>query len=167
MLCQDCQKREAVVHLTQISGNTTKALDLCAECAERRGFENPLAPQPFHLGDFLKSMAETSLTTSAGGQQELKCEKCGLTFEEFSTTGRFGCGGCYTAFHAPLDELLRKIHSSNRHRGKLPWGSPDKMKPLMEERKLQEELRDAVQAENFELAAELRDRLRSINASGH
>jgi protein arginine kinase activator len=167
MLCQDCQKKEAIIHLTQITGNETTVLDLCADCAARRGFENPLANSPFPLGDFLASMVEKSLTKSTGSQQQLKCDKCGLTFAEFSKTGRFGCGGCYAAFHAPLDDLLRKIHGSNRHTGKLPWGSPDKMKPLLEERKLQEELRDAVKAENFELAAELRDRLKSLSTSGH
>jgi len=166
MLCQDCQKNEATIHLTQIVGNDTSVLDLCAECATRRGFENPLKNAPFPLGDFLTSMVEKTLTEGIDKQQQLVCQKCGLTFSEFSKTGRFGCGGCYSAFHAPLDDLLRKVHGSNRHSGKLPWGSPDKMKPLKEERKLQEELRDAVQSENFELAAELRDRIKGIVPSG-
>jgi protein arginine kinase activator len=167
MLCEDCHEREATVHLTQITGNKKSVLNLCPECAEKRGFSNPLKSIPFPLGDFLSSMVEKVYPGGSEAMEKLVCTGCGLRFSEFAKSGRLGCGKCYETFHTQIDDLLRKIHGSARHAGKLPSGSPEKMEPLKEERRLQEALRRAVQAENFEEAAEIRDRLKEIASDKH
>jgi len=166
-LCEDCHEREATIHLTQVVGNKQIVLNLCSQCAAKRGFDNPLKNVPFPLGDFLSSMVEKSPSGDSEALQKLVCSGCGMTFSEFRNTGRFGCGKCYEAFHAQLDELLRKVHGANRHSGKFPSGSPERMQPLREERKLQEELRSAIETEDFEKAAELRDRLKAMTADKH
>jgi protein arginine kinase activator len=167
MLCEDCHEREANVHLTQVVNDKKSVLNLCLECADKRGFSNPLKNVPFPLGDFLSSMVDSPRSDRTGQIQQITCLGCGLTFGEFSKYGRLGCGKCYEAFRTQLEQLLRKIHGSSRHCGKLPAGSPEKMVPLIEERKLQEELRRAVEEEKFELAAELRDRLKTVGIERH
>ena len=162
MLCEDCKEREANIHFTQVVNDEKTVINLCSSCAEKRGFQNPLKNIPFPLGDFLASIVETS--DSPETLRSIVCPKCGLTFEQFSKIGRMGCGDCYAAFGTHLDELLRKIHGANRHSGKLPSLDPEKMAPLQEERKLREALRLAIEREDFEKAAELRDELKELFA---
>jgi len=162
MLCEFCKKREAVMHITVVDKGVKMGVNICAQCAKERNAESPAKPFPFPLSDFLASMVETSSDDSL---RQISCPNCGLTFDEFARTGHFGCGECYAAFGTHLDGLLRKIHGANRHDGKLPSMDPEKMLPLQEERKLREELRRAIEREDFEKAAELRDELKELTAN--
>jgi protein arginine kinase activator len=167
MLCQDCKKNESTVHLTQIVNNKKIVLNLCKACAEKRGFHSPFENVPFPLAEFVTGMMDTG-KSGAGNKklkalQSKKCPSCGLTFEALGKTGRFGCGKCYTAFGSDMKDLLRKIHGSNEHRGKVPAAVSDAMKPLREDRRLREELRRAIENEDFEAAAVLRDKIRDIS----
>jgi protein arginine kinase activator len=162
MLCQDCNKNEATVHVAHVINNQKVILNLCEECATRRGFTNPLKNAPFPLADFLSSMVgESSLATSEK-IRESSCSKCGLTFATFAKTGRLGCGACFEAFREPLSDLLRKIHGSHIHRGKRPTGRAADMEPLKEESRLREELQKAISTEDFEKAAQIRDLLKEV-----
>ncbi|MGB8656970.1 MAG: UvrB/UvrC motif-containing protein [Candidatus Zixiibacteriota bacterium] len=162
MLCQDCGKKEAVFHLTQVVDDQKVALNLCKECADKRGFRNPLEGVPFPLAEFLASMLSQSGIQKTDTQPQLVCSACGMSFSDFTQSGRLGCGKCYVTFKSQLDDLLRKVHGSTEHRGKFPSATLDVMKPLREERKLQEELKRAIQDEDFEKAAQIRDRLKGI-----
>lgn len=164
MLCQDCNKRKASFHITQIINNQKAMLNLCHECAEKRGIHNPIQGMPFPLGELLASMTSTQPAgeKKRGKTADPKCPGCGMSFSEFGKTGRFGCGHCYSAFRPQLTDLLRKIHGSNQHQGKSPSAKSEKLQPLREERKLQDELRRAIASEDFEKAALLRDRLRTL-----
>jgi protein arginine kinase activator len=162
MLCQDCGKKEAVVHLTQVINEEKVVLNLCRECAEKRGFRNPLEGVPFPLAEFLASMLSQAQVPKLGKQPHLVCSACGISFSDFAQSGRLGCGNCYLTFRNQLNDLLRKIHGSTQHQGKLPQAAGDVMKPLREERKLQEELKRAVQEEDFEKAAQIRDKLKTL-----
>jgi protein arginine kinase activator len=167
MLCEDCQEHEATIHFTHIADNKKQVLNLCAECAEKRGFHNPLQSMTFPLGDFLASMVEKAYPGGSEEAKHVECPGCGLTLAEFAKTGIVGCGKCYEAFHEQTDDLLRKIHGQSRHTGKMPSGSPERMEPLKEERRLQEALRKAIETEDFEHAAEIRDRLKELASERH
>jgi protein arginine kinase activator len=162
MLCQDCKKNEATIRLTQIIQNKKVELNLCKTCAEKRGFHNPFEKIPFPLAEFLTGMLRENTKQYGENMQELKCPNCGFTFGDFSKTGRLGCGSCYTAFRTQLKDLLRKVHGSHEHHGKTPATSLDELKPIREERKLKEQLRKAIETENFEEAAQIRDRLKEL-----
>ncbi len=164
MLCQDCGKREATVHLTQVINDEKVELHLCRECAEKRRFHTPFEGVPFPLAEFLASMLDQSLIKKPGKVSDKKCSTCGMHFSDFSKTGRLGCGNCYTTFRGQLNDLLRKIHGSTKHQGKVPYMPGDVMKPLREGRKLQEELKKAVKEEDFEKAAQLRDRIKALSS---
>ncbi|MBD3167903.1 MAG: hypothetical protein GF307_00375 [candidate division Zixibacteria bacterium] len=162
MLCQDCNKNEATIHLTQIVDNEKVDLNLCKSCAEKRGFHNPFEKIPFPLAEFLTGMLRERGDKTGTQLQALKCPNCGFTFGDFSKSGRLGCGSCYTAFRTQLKDLLRKVHGSSEHHGKTPSTTVEELKPIRKERKLKEELRKAIEEENFEEAARLRDKLKEI-----
>lgn len=172
MLCQDCKKREAQVHLTQITNNEKRSLSLCKECASVRGFHSPLDNVPFPLAEILSGMAqEFNLPNKkAEFKDTASCSECGMTFEEFTRQGRFGCGKCYDAFRSNLEMIMRKIHGSSLHRGTIPDFSESESSastpiPVQEEERLETELKKAIEAEDFERAAELRDKLKSLRNS--
>ncbi|HXF95765.1 MAG TPA: UvrB/UvrC motif-containing protein, partial [Gemmatimonadales bacterium] len=115
------------------------------------------------LGGFITAMgkgAAALLPTPADG---LRCGSCGGTLRDFRESGRLGCAQCYTAFDFHLRDLLRRLHGSSHHTGEryaAPGeGEMDPRRTLLE---LKEQLRRAVESENFELAAELRDRIRVL-----
>ena len=165
MKCHDCGERDGKVHLTQIVNNEKVVFHLCRECAAKRGFHSPLDNIPFPLANFLSGM----LTKEEPGHPEqttvgpdLVCPNCGLSFEEFSRLGRFGCGQCYKTFRDKLQGLLRKIHGSSLHRGKLPPMLSEEGTVIREHERLEEELKRAIDDEDFERAADLRDKLKSL-----
>jgi protein arginine kinase activator len=162
MLCQDCHKKEATVRVTREIDKQKIDLHLCAECAEKRGFRNPLEGVPFPLAEFLSGMLVQSKTKKTEKTAEERCSVCGMSFSDFSKVGRLGCGNCYLTFRGQLNDLLRKVHGSTTHRGKSPHSGKDVMRPLWEESKLHEELKRAIQDEDFEKAAELRDRIKAL-----
>lgn len=164
MLCQDCKERSATVHFTHIVNNEKTVLSLCKECAAKRGFHSPLDNNiPFPLAEILDGFIKQQFPEKGKTPMpDLKCPGCGLTFEKFAAKGRFGCGECYNTFRARLATIMRKIHGSSLHKGKLPSGSDEKDSPVMEEERLEEELKKAIDTEDFERAADLRDKLKDL-----
>ena len=171
MQCQDCKKNEAHVHLTQIVNNEKTALSLCKECAAARGFHSPLDNAPFPLAEILSGLAKnTGSSHKQISADKLVCKRCGQTFDEFTRQGRFGCGECYNAFRPRLESIMRKIHGASLHRGLQPdiahiEENNTDIVPVKEETRLETELRKAVESEDFERAAELRDKLQSVRDS--
>jgi protein arginine kinase activator len=167
MICQDCNKNEATIHLTQIVNNEKVVLNLCKDCAEKRGFHSPFEQIPFPLADIVSGMVGPSKSKKKDGSSkdlrpDLKCPNCGLTFAEFGRIGRLGCAECYRAFRPELNNLLRRIHGSAEHRGLAAETTTEDLHGLREEKRLRDELRKAIEEENFEMAAELRDQIREL-----
>lgn len=163
MLCDNCKERDAVINLTQVEHDSKVTLHLCEQCAQDKGVETGVAVLKSPLGGFITAMgkgAANVLPTPADG---LRCPSCGGTLKDFRESGRLGCAQCYVAFEGHLRDLLRRLHGSSQHVGEgyaLPGsGDADPRRVLLD---LREQLRRAVENENFELAAELRDRLRVL-----
>jgi protein arginine kinase activator len=155
MTCENCGEREAVVHLTQIEDAQVTTVHLCERCAAERGVEPPPAGKT-PLGSFLAAIGDSEGTDEAG---QAKCPGCGASFANFRETGRLGCAECWTAFEAPLRDLVRRLHGSTVHVGER-YVSAGSTRAERTEDDLRERLRLAIETENFELAADLRDRLR-------
>ncbi|MDX9857745.1 MAG: UvrB/UvrC motif-containing protein [candidate division Zixibacteria bacterium] len=167
MLCQECQKREAEVNFTRIENNKKISLSLCRQCAAKHGFHSPLDNMPFPLAEILANWSHGyAAARSAPTGEQLVCRTCGLTFEEFARQGRFGCGDCYDSFRPRLEGIMRKIHGNSIHRGRNPRMSAEsprqQLVPIKEEQRVEAELRKAIEDEDFERAAELRDKLKSL-----
>jgi len=163
MLCQDCKKQPATVHLTQIVNNEKVVLSLCKDCAAKRGFHSPLDNVPFPLAEILSGLIQQQQYKPKKEEKDnLQCPNCGLTFNDFTHLGRFGCGECYKTFRSRLESIMRKIHGSSLHKGKLPAADPNQPLPIKEEKRLEEALKKAIECEDFERAADLRDKLKAI-----
>ncbi len=160
MLCDSCKERDAVVHLTRIVDNAVTQLHLCEKCAAAKGVETTLAMPQHPLGDILQAVQQQASTTS---EDAPSCTFCGSTARDFRATGRLGCPHCYDAMERSLRELLRRLHGSSKHVGiryETPTAhvhtKPDTLHDL------HDRLNRAIATEQFELAAELRDRIRVL-----
>ncbi len=164
MDCQQCGQREAVVRLTHVVGGEVKNMHLCERCAAEKGVETGEAVAKTPLGTFLAAMGKgvTSQLPVAAGETG-SCAGCGANLQDFRDSGRLGCSTCYEMFETPLRELLRRLHGSTFHTGEryVAAGAGEE-EPAQLAARLREQLRLAVETENFELAAELRDRLRGL-----
>src|SRR3989338_1259671 len=99
---------------------------------------------------------------------DLQCRNCGMTYEDFRKFGRLGCSECYEAFKGQLSTLLKKVHGSNQHLGKTPVRIPQVEKKRIEcLQELKNQLMEAIQMEDFEKAADLRDRKSTRLNSSH
>lgn len=165
-VCDHCGASDAVVHLTQIVNNEMTTCELCEKCAAEKGLETTPDPGNFPLTDFLAQMGEDPGIASEG-QADEACPFCGLTFQDFRETGRLGCPQCYETYQGHLNGLLRRIHGGTQHVGKV-YLPPDPSASQMEKRleTLRRRLARAVEAEDFERAAELRDEIRTLEPAG-
>jgi protein arginine kinase activator len=134
MICQMCNKAEATVHLTQVVGGKSKKLDLCSDCAEQCGVDDPAG---FSMIEILKKFSgvfgpEEPATQVAVKQPSLRCPVCGYTELDMSKTGRVGCPSCYITFEKGLEKALKTMHRGTRHVGKHPQHIPLDGPPLPE-----------------------------------
>ncbi|HVB30296.1 MAG: UvrB/UvrC motif-containing protein [Gemmatimonadaceae bacterium] len=160
MLCDSCRDRDAVVHLTQIENNTVTQIHLCERCAAERGVETTIAEPKHPLGELLHSVQQQLVPAA---DREEQCAFCGSTMADFRATGRWGCPRCYVAFESSMRGLLRRVHGSSQHVGEshlVPQSEAVERVAKLGE--LRERLRRAIEAEQFELAADLRDRIRVL-----
>jgi protein arginine kinase activator len=161
MVCDVCAVNQATVHLTEIIDEQMTELHLCEGCAKSKSVE---MEQQFGLADLLAGLSDLGKTSAAGVKEDLrlKCGACGLSYEDFKKIGRLGCSGCYDAFRKYLIPLLKRIHGSNKHYGKMPLGQarPVELKSELEE--LKAKLQKAIQKEEFEEAARLRDTIKDL-----
>jgi protein arginine kinase activator len=146
--------------------------NLCPACAQEQGASLlethgfPLGPSPFQsLAELIARLAVEAATRQRR-REPPPCPGCGLAHAEFLARGRFGCARCYDAFSPTAAALLQKIHGHDRHEG-LPYGGPasasvSKNPPERETQTLQRQLKEAVEKEDFERAADLRDKIKHL-----
>ena len=151
MLCEKCGKRNATVMYTQIVNGKKSSLNICSACAAGESlFDN--------FGSLLSygTRAESGVTV---------CPVCSTTLAEFTRKGRMGCGKCYDTFRRQAEAMLRKIHGTAVH---VSESEQSEIKEIKEDKKekseldiLKEKLKTAIENENYEEAAVLRDEIRS------
>ncbi len=160
MTCDICGKKKATVHLTEIVDEQMSEMHLCEECARQKSVQ---MEQQFGLADLLAGLADFGKPVGEADKVDLQCPNCGMTYEDFRKFGRLGCSECYEAFKMYLGTLLKKVHGANHHLGKTPVKIPVSEKRKIETlQDLKTQLTKAVQMEDFELAAELRDKIRDF-----
>ncbi|MEW6625064.1 MAG: UvrB/UvrC motif-containing protein [Bacillota bacterium] len=169
MFCDQCKMRPASVYITKILNNEKSQLNLCEECAkeyqQNLGFN--LAPS-FSIHKFLTGLLEggEALDQQLGrGLEYLKCKACEADYGQFQQTGRLGCADCYDAFSGKLDLLLKRVHGSSVHSGKFPKRAGSHIRISQQIRTLKNKLHALVAAEEFEKAAEVRDKIRDLEKS--
>jgi protein arginine kinase activator len=160
MQCDSCGK-PATVHLTDVSNNSKQELHLCEDCAKVQGVTiKSYLYQATSLPELLPKIVEAQVDLPA--EKDLVCPRCGMTYRRFRSTGKFGCPHDYVVFKKGLIGLLEKIHGRSQHAGKVPSRATSEIERQKELRQLKTLLEDSVRAEEYERAAELRDRIHRI-----
>lgn len=162
MLCQMCKKKPATIHLTEIVNNQKKEVHLCEACAEKQG----VVKTQMSIADFLAGLASGGKAKAKQDLPDLQCPSCGMTLSEFQSGGRFGCADDYAAFRERIMPLIEKIHDATQHVGKMPARTDREVAREKSLRQLQAELKRAVELEEYEEAARIRDRIRELGGGG-
>jgi len=169
LFCQECGKRPATLHFTKIVNGEKTEFHLCESCAREKGDILPGTTNGFSIHNLLSGLLDFDPATTGSGntfaskpQVAVRCEHCGLTYSQFSKLGRFGCANCYKSFAEKLDPLLRRVHGNTVHVGKVPKRSGGIIKHKRELERLKKEMQALIEREEFESAAEVRDRIRSL-----
>ena len=173
MLCETCKKRTATVFYNENINGKTRTLSLCGECAAKLrekgdiheitsmigSFADPFSDLHEDLfGGFFGIPLQKSLST------QKKCTTCGSTYSQISKTGKVGCADCYTVFRDELIPTLRSIHGTTNHTGSVPSRHRAKQERTERLKMLKKQLHDAIQKEQYEKAAEIRDEMRALQA---
>jgi len=153
MLCQKCGMNEATVHLVQVINGKKAEQHICPACANMQ--EKSWFDTGVNINKMLSGFFEP-----IHRQESVKCNSCGVSFDEFLKTGLLGCSDCYTAFNHLLTNPLKRMQGGAvSHRGK-KLGGVSSEKQEEKTPSLKQQLKVAIETENYELAAELRDRIR-------
>ena len=166
--CQRCAK-PAVFHVTEIDDGEPSEVHYCEEhfhAYMKAEGGDAFEPDPDLTADTLKAvqaMQEISEAAAVKKGAGKRCPHCGITFHEFREKGRFGCPGDYDAFREQLLPLVENIHDATRHAGKVPAGAAGGQKSRQFKLiRLRKELAEAVEAEQYERAAGLRDEIGAL-----
>ena len=148
MKCESCNNREAKIHYTSLINGVLEEHHLCEICAS--GIQKDISEHfPVHK-------------LFEGVTVDLRCPNCGLTYEKFRSTGKLGCSRCYDAFGQELANVIKGIHGHTKHSGKIPKRVYSKVKHHEDISQLSAELDRAVENEEYERAAVLRDEIKKI-----
>lgn len=126
MKCQRCKEREATVQIMQqIGGKKAQTFYLCEVCARELGITMPAFPKigkmttnPFAaMGNVFQSSFGFG-ADEVNTKQTERCDRCGLTFEDFRKSGYLGCPGCYEAFAHLMDPVFVRTQMGKKHMGR-------------------------------------------------
>lgn len=169
MFCDECKKNPASVHVNTVHNGIHTEKNLCSDCAMQYGL---MSFMPFSFGDLVPHAVLSE-------QDQIRCEHCGMTLSEFKRGGVVGCQDCYRYLRVGTEPILRRVQKGLLHTGRRPVGHDAGKLPMQSAApkaevaqnphdsavaELQRKMEAAVKEENFELAASLRDELRSLQA---
>lgn len=170
MKCDLCNK-PAVVHEVTVKNGVKREIHLCEEHAAESGVAMP-GQQPIDqlLTQFTISQGEESEEYEKKSISKVRkrssrrtCPECGMNFEQFRKSGLLGCPTCYDTFEQQLTPLIERAQNGGgHHAGKAPRRAGTSIDRQRERQRLVKELDEAVNAEQYERAAKIRDTLRSL-----
>ena len=158
-MCSVCKVKPATVFFTNVSSeNKFVNLNLCDDCAKAKGFNDPTS---FAMADLMLGLGAAQEIEQAVGA-ELKCPRCGFSQADFKKSGRLGCPECYRTFADGLAGLLKTMHKGTRHVGKTPEALRQSRENVDRLKLLQKKLSKAITDEDYEVAAALRDEIKTL-----
>jgi len=164
MKCQICKENDAVVHVQQIMGEDVVELHLCEACAREKGISSHSDSIELSLSQLLTGLIDTRKAGSSAGAAEL-CPKCGRKLSDVRKEGTLGCGSCFSQFRREITAGLERIAPGGaRHKGRFPARLLTYKALLMDKEALKKDLAEALAEEDYERAAEIRDRIRAVES---
>lgn len=166
MICEQCKKNAATVHLTKIINNQKNTINLCEDCASNYHNFSLFNDGNFSIHKLLASLLgdpsshENNLVSYHQlGQQ---CPQCQSDYAEFRKKGKLSCSNCYEEFKKYINPMVKRIHGSNQHQGKVPKRTGHSYKMKRDLDKLRSKLKALIEQEEFEEAAIVRDEIRQL-----
>lgn len=153
MLCERCGQNPATVHLTNISGGTVSEHHLCEKCAGDEKFISEL--KNFDIFEMLSQKKQQEQSDS-----KVLCPVCGTYLSEFKKTAIAGCSNCYKIFAPVIKTMLIQIHGADEH---IKDNLTEMPSPQSAVQALKAKLKKAVEAEEYEKAAILRDEIKKLS----
>ena len=167
MMCEDCGVRPAKFHLTTIINGDRVERNLCPACMAKHQKQIPgidFSNLAGILNSILESKKDEQQSSPDAEYEDCACEQCGMTYLEFQKSGMLGCANCYQAFKTPLTALLQRVHGNTQHAGRVPGGVHSGTSIRMNIDRLKQKLQRAIDDEEYEQAARLRDAIRGLSA---
>ncbi len=160
-MCEKCGINPAAVTLTQVINGKKTVTKLCASCAQ----ENNIY-KDFNMDLGFSSLFSSFFNDTEQKNTDEKCPLCSTSKAEFLKSGKIGCANCYVAFESTMSPLLKKIHSTTTHTGKVP-GTCDEpnLKSKSKIDILKSQLKEAIEKEEYEKAARLRDEIKEMEGT--
>lgn len=150
MICQKCKMREATGYMEKTVGGVKTRVYVCPECFKQAQLEMFSSLDDFGL---FSGLAGTTSNT------RVKCSKCGTSLREISDTCFVGCPYCYSELSEQIKPIVRNIQSAAMHIGSNPNEDQGQGDELF---MLDEQLKKAIETENFEQAAKLSERIKAL-----
>ncbi len=163
MKCECCKEAEATIHLTQVIDGEVKKLNLCQACAQKNGID---LNSPISITDVLLGLGQAGAVPASVSEFDLSCSRCQMTRAEFKKRARLGCPECYAAFMGELSALMQAMHHSRQHVGKIPARQGNEARITAQIAALQKDIETAIAKEEYEVAANLRDKIRALKEGG-
>ena len=157
-LCQNCKQAKATVHITDTFPET-RDRHLCEDCAAKEGVI--LKPSHETTQEIIQQFIKHKLGQRVDADKA--CPRCGMTVREFQSRGLLGCAHDYTVFKELLKPLIERAHQgATEHVGKVPATADGTIRKQTGLLRLRRELKEAIEQENYEMAAQVRDQIKAI-----
>ena len=155
--------------LTQIVNGKVTEMALCEECAKARGLFDPQSltfAEKFFPQELQRQMDKIVRQLVQGDKEEkhrpaaegcdvlTACPVCHFTLEDYRRTNRLGCPDCYTFLASELNAPCEDAEDGE---------APQQEQPRRSTQDLEAELQQAVEREDYERAAVLRDEIKALN----
>jgi len=158
MLCERCEEREATVQQIMIVDEQVTHQRLCERCAEQEETDPESTP-----GTSVSHVISDLFDSEESDDSARVCPECGTEFSDFQQSERLGCAHCYDAFRESLESLIHRIHGADQHVGQsTKSATPAKLSEERKVQRLEKQLSRAVENEDYEEAAKLRDKIEMI-----
>lgn len=166
MLCQKCNQKEANTHVKSVVNGEYEEYMLCSECAKEMGYTNIWNDMNSNFDSILGSFFANALPARS---QTTRCPECSSTYHDIAKSGQVGCAHCYELFLSELMPSIRRIHGNTTHCGKKPRVHDNQTPEVTTQKdridELKAKLQEAIETQNFELAAQLRDEIKGMEES--
>lgn len=169
MICQECNERPATFHFTKVVNGEKTEIHICEHCAHENSSMFIDNSTGFSINNLLAGLLNLEPSINKTQQdifkknEVLQCSRCQMTFQQFTKVGRFGCSECYKTFNKQINPILRRVHSGNTvHAGKIPERIGGSIHVRKRIELLKQNIKELIQEEEFEKAAEIRDEIRSL-----
>jgi protein arginine kinase activator len=168
MRCNICKKDNAIIHIREYTDIGVRKINLCLECALKRGLNTAVNNIDLLLADIIKKVLDIPTSNRKRGKKSLRqeisivCPSCGMTLHDFSKQLKVGCPICYSVFEKIIDLIIYNYNNSLIYLGKLP----DDIKKVTIQRsklkQLKRELKESLDLEEYMKAAVIRDEIKKV-----